>query len=197
MKSFLLRIVLLASLFVANTASATIIQASVVNPQTVLGSSVVVTISISGLDDPVPQSLAVFDIDLGFDPAILALTGVSYGHGLDVLSLGSLQFTTESFNLVNLLEISLDDAATLDALQGNAFQLAELTFSTIGIGSSDLVLTLNALGDPDGVSMSAQAIDGSVEVVAPPVEVPEPATPAMLLAALAALGAVNRRKESR
>ncbi|SEO08273.1 PEP-CTERM protein-sorting domain-containing protein [Duganella sp. CF517] len=197
MKFTFLRIVLLACLLSAQAASATVVQASAVNQQPVLGASVLVTISIAGLDSPSPQSLAAFDLDLSFDPTILALTGVSYGTGLDVLGLGSLQFTTESTHLVNLLEISLDDAATLSALQGESFQLVALTFSTIGVGTSDLALTLNALGDANGASIAAQGIDGSVQVIGPPLAVPEPGTPVMLLAGLAVLAAFNRRRRGR
>lgn len=194
MRSILFRVVLLACLLTGKVASATVIQASVHHSQTAVGSSVVVTISISGLDDPSPQSLAAFDIDLGFDPGILALTGVSYGTGLDVLGLGSLQLTTETLGLVNLLEISLDDAASLQAYQQDAFHLAQLTFSATGVGGTDLILNLNALGDPDGRPITAEGMNGFLEVIASPVPVPEPPTLAMLLSSLVALLAARRRR---
>lgn len=114
-----------------------------------VGDAVSVDLRISGLGDGAAPSVGVFDIDFTFDPSLLSFSTVSYGTGLDVLGLGSLQATTPGAGTVNLFELSFDTADDLNAFQSDSFTLATLTFNTLAFGASQLTLSLNAVGDAD------------------------------------------------
>jgi len=165
-----------------------------------LGSAATVALTISGLGDATAPSLATFDVDVTFDPTILAFASATYGDPalgdqLDASGLGSLFTTTLGSDFVNLFELSLDPAADLDAFQAGAFTLATLTFSTIGPGTSPLVLSVNALGDGDGDALIADAVGaGSVTATAPPTAAPEPPSVLLLAAGAAALAGVSAWK---
>jgi hypothetical protein len=150
-----------------------------------------VALQISGLGSGV--ALGVFDINLSFDPAILAFKGATFGdpilgEQLDVDSLGTLSFATPGAGTVELFDLSFDLTPDLVALQAPAFTLATLSFNTLGIGTSPLGLTVNALGDANGNSVTAQLVNGEVLVT------PEPAISLLVACGLAGLGgAVWRR----
>jgi hypothetical protein len=172
-----------------------------------LGDQAVVSLDISGLGSGSAPSVGVFDIDLSFDAAVLALSSVTVGDPvlgdqLDVFGLGSILGVTFGTGTVNVFEVSLDLPDDLNLLQADAFTLATFTFNTLAAGSSALGLTLNALGDADGLPLGATLTGGSVDVVGPeppppPVTVPEPSawtTYALLLAGLAGRVILQRRK---
>ena len=170
-----------------------------------LGSQAVVTLDISGLGSGAAPSVGAYDIDLSFDSSILALSSVVFGDPvlgdqLDVLGLGSILGATPGAGTVNVFEISLDFVDDLNQLQADSFTLATFTFDTLAAGSSALGLTLNALGDADGLSLDATLTGGSVDVVGsepPPVTVSEPsawATYVLLMAGLAGLGIFQGKK---
>ena len=151
-----------------------------------------VKLNISGLGAGVAPSLSGLDVDIGFDPSVLSFTSVVFGTGLDLLGLGSVTQVTPAANSVNLLELSLDSVADLNALQPAAFTLATLTFATAGVGTSPLTIAVNALGDAVGDPLMATVSPGSVTVNA--VAVPEPATWLLVLSGLLAIGAVGRAR---
>jgi len=168
-----------------------------------LGNQAVVSLDISGLGSGVAPSVGAFDIDLSFDSSILALNSIVFGDPLlgdqlDLFGLGSILGASFGGGTVNVFEISLDFADDLNLLQADAFTLATFTFDTLAAGSSVLGLTLNALGDADGLPLEATLTGGSVDVaVPPPVSVPEPsawATYVLLVAGLAGLMISQRRK---
>jgi hypothetical protein len=169
-----------------------------------LGSQAVVTLDIAGLGSGAAPSVGAYDINLSFDSSILALSSVVFGDPvlgdqLDVLGLGSILGATPGAGTVNVFEISLDFVDDLNQLQADSFTLATFTFDTLAAGSSALGLTLNALGDADGLPLEATLTGGSVDVTAapPPVSVPEPsawATYTLLLAGLAGLAIFQRKK---
>ena len=153
-----------------------------------VGGTFTFDLQVSGLGGG--TSLGVYDIDLGFDPALLAFSSVVFGGGLDALGLGSLQAVTAGTGVVNLFELSLDSATDLTALQPSAFTLASLTFSALSPGNGLLSLTVNALGDANGDALLASVQGGQFKVAAP---VPEPATYSMMIAGLCILGLFIRR----
>jgi hypothetical protein len=164
-----------------------------------LGSSAQVAIKISGLGDSLAPSLGTYDLNVNFNPAVLSFNTVSFGDPilgdqLDLFSLGSLIITTPGAGYVNLFELSLDSAADLDSLQASDFILATLTFDTLGVGTSPLSFTVNALGDSNGDSLTADNGSGSVTVDAAR-SVPEPSTLLLLGSGLAGLVAFRRRQQ--
>lgn len=158
-----------------------------------VGDVVTVDLQISGLGIGSAPSLGVFDIDFGFDPALLSLSSVLYGIGLDVMGLGSLQATTPGVGSVNLFELSFDSADDLNALQSDSFTLATLNFNAIALGSGFFSLSFNAVGDAYGDALAVTSLGGSVTVAA---AVPEPETWALVLAALVMLGLTTHRGKS-
>lgn len=158
---------------------------------TTSGAQFVVDLQISGLGNGTAPSVGTFDLDLGFDPLLLSFVDATYGTGLDVLGLGSLQFTTPGTGTVNLFELSFDSASDLNTLQPASFMLATLTFEALADGTSPLTINLNALGDADGASLAATLTNGSVTIGAPSSAIPEPST--FTLAALALGGLAVQR----
>ena len=134
-----------------------------------LGSTVDVGIRISGLGDFTAPSIAVFDLNVTFDPTILDFTGALFGDPvlgdqLDLWELGSFTAATPSSGLANIFELSLDLPGDLDDLQASDFTMATLSFDAVGIGTSSLGLFANALGDSWGDPLSANLGTGSVTV---------------------------------
>ena len=181
----------LAVAFASSAALAISIEFVPSSQSVAAGSPVDVAIRITGLGNLSAPSLGTFDLDVGFDPAILSFSSVSYGDPalgdqLDLLGLGSLTATTPGVGSVNLFELSLDLASDLDTLQAGDFTLATLTFDTASAGASALTITVNALGDALGDPLTASLGSGSINV-------PEPALLLLLGAGLAgALGSGRR-----
>ena len=164
------------------------------------GSSLDVALVISGLGDGAAPSLGTFDVNVSFDQSILSFSTVAFGPFLgDPSLLESINSfdDTSTPGIVNLYALSLleGDSTTcifcippyLDDLQPASFTLATLTFSALSVGTSPLGITLNALGDANGGTLTADLVGGSVNVNADnnPGSVPEPA--AWLLLGLGAL----------
>lgn len=162
-----------------------------------LGEPAVVDIIISGLGDFAPPSLSIFDLDVSFDNSILGFGSVTFGDPmlgdqLDPLGLGSITADTPGVGTVNLFELSFDDPLTLDTLQAGSFTLATLSFDTLGLGTSPLGLTINALGDASGDPLEqVRADSGAVSVV------PEPATFLLMGAGLAGIAGLRRKRPSK
>ena len=189
----------LAILVMANSAQATSLSFSPASQEVALGSPVTVDLMISGLGNGTAPSLGTFDLDVSFDPAILSLNGVFFGDPtlgdqLDLTGFGLLlpPVSTPGVGSVNLFELSLDSAQDIDLLQNSSFILASLTFGSIGVGITDLGITINNLGDSMGESLTADVDSGSVTVAGAPI--PEPATVLLLAAGLGGLGFVRRRR---
>ncbi len=153
------------------------------------GEDVDVDLVISGLGDPGPPSLGVFDLDLKYDPAVLAFQAVVFGDELQVLGLGSIQMVDATTpGSLGLFELSLDPPADLDALQAGSFSLATATFVAAGDGMTPLTLDSVVLGDALGDPLAADLVGADVAVV------PEPG--AAVLFAIGAL-VVGRRAAGR
>lgn len=136
-------------------------------------------------------ALGAFDFNLTYDASLFGFSGSSFGKGLDVFGLGSIQNLTPSSGALNFFELSLDSAADLLANQSmTSFKLATLSFTPQGTGNARFGLTVNALADAAGDSLVASATGALVNVTA----VPEPSSYAMLLAGLGMLALAKRRR---
>jgi len=188
MNRFLCALALSAAAVSANAATISVDPAS---QSTTVGSTVSATIRISDLAGGTAPSLGGFDLNLSFDAAVLSFSGLSYGTGLDVLGLGSIQFSdTATAGLLNVGEISLDAESDLDTLQPGAFALFTVTFQAIAAGASGLNLQINSLADAAGLALSATTAGGSVGVA----PVPLPAAAWLLFSGLAGLAGISRRR---
>ena len=175
-------------LFFVNPSNAILIEFDPASQGVPVGNPVDVDLTISGLGDFASPSLGAFDLDISFNPALLAFSNVIYGDQLDILGLGSVQITTPGVVNVNLLELSLDLPSDLDTLQAGSFTMATLTFDTLAVGTSSLDITINALSDAFGDPLFADVQSGSISPV------PEPATILLLVSGMAGLGMFGRRK---
>jgi len=196
---FLLSFILLRTPPAVQAVSLAVLPGS----QSVLrGTPVAVDLVISGLGDHTAPSLAVFDLDLTFDSAILSLSQVVFGGFLgapdtDPSPLVSTSVETQIAvdssipGMLNLVEISLleADSATcvfclppyLADVQPASFTLATLTFDTLATTTAPSLvhLAVNVLGDANGdpLVLAVTPDASTITVLAPPSgQVPEPAT---------------------
>lgn len=168
-----------------------------------VGNAVEIEVVISGLGDVSAPSLSTFDLDVNFDPSILAFSSATFGDPilgdqLDLLGFGSLTDVTAGAGTVNLFELSFDLPSDLDSLQPDSFTLATLNFNAIGVGSSPLAIsTVNALGDANGLPLLIEAVSGAnVEVTPSTATVPEPSLSLLSLFSALGVGGFLLRKQS-
>jgi len=151
------------------------------------------------------EILTGFDIDLSYDPAVLGLTSLAFGTGLNKGNpADSLQWQSASPSpgTLNAAEVTWLPDADLITDQPDDFVLFSLGFAGIAPGTSALRLTLHTLSghaepDPSSpcppcmqlpVELFADSLgDASATILAPPPgDIPEPSMPS--LAFLAMLG---------
>lgn len=198
MKKTLLSLLVLAVLLCFSTADSHAVTLSFdpVDQDVDLGNQAMVDLVVSGLGDYAPDSLSTFDLDITFNPTVLAFNDASFGDQLDLFGFGSYSMITPGIDSVNLYELSFDFPGDLDALQAGSFTLASLSFDTIAAGSSPLGIDIYALGDTWGNPLTARTIDGTVNVTGnDQAPIPEPATIVLLGSGLAGMGFFRRKRK--
>ena len=161
-----------------------------------VGESVEIQLTVSGLGDGAAPSLSVFDLDLLFDPALLAVSSVAYGDPIlgDQLDLDGFGPVTATMpagpGALNLFELSLDAPATLDADQAAAFVLATVELTTLAAGTSVLGIDVIDLGDAFGNPLPAEVMPGELTIGA---AVPEPTSLVLFPIGLLAVRFARRR----
>jgi hypothetical protein len=176
---------------VAVEASAAMLTVSPQASSATVGAPIAVDVLVSGLVDGAAPSLGAYDVAVAFDGAVLALSGVDFGSGLDLAGLGSIRnFDATVAGTVSVFEVSLDEIAALDLLQSGSFRLFTLLFDASAVGTSALSLSINALGDAAGSALTAGVTNSTVSVSA----VPLPAAAWLLLSGIGGLGMLRRRR---
>ena len=197
MKQLLVRLCSLAMVFGCGSMLAGVVI-SVEPPYQAVpnGSAVFVSLQISGLGAFTAPSLGAFDLDLRFDPSLLAFDGFVFGDPvlgdqLDLSGFGSLTDTggTPGSGDVNIYEVSLDSVTDLDDLQEPTFTLGVFEFQSLHLGVSALFIDINALGDASGDPILPRTDRGGVISITP-----EPGSITLVAATLIALVLGGRRR---
>lgn len=148
--------------------AAVILSIDPLSQNVALGSPASFNLNISGLGSGI--ALGTYDIDIGFNSSLLSYDMTTFGNQLDLFGLGDIQTVTTGAGKVNLFELSLDSTNDLNNLQSHNFTLATLIFNTLATGeNSPITLSVNALGNADGNSISANLDNGSVSINAVPI----------------------------
>lgn len=140
---------------------------------------------ISGLGSYEAPSLGAFELDIMFDQNILAFESLIFGP---YLGYSDSSVDTATPGVVGLDEVSLIPDSTLDLLQPASFNLANLTFTMINLGFSDLILENVVLSDPFGQVITEPMLQGAK--VYP---VPVPCTFLLLLGGVAGLAGLRKK----
>jgi hypothetical protein len=152
------------------------------------GGVATIDLSISGLGSG--TQLGGYDLNVGFNPGIVSFASAAFGDPklgdqLNLEGFGTFSSATPGSGTVDLAELSFDSAAVLQSSQASAFTLVQLTFDAKSVGTSALDLSINAVSDAFGNSLTPALSNGSITVTgvtaAPEID------PTSALAALALL----------
>jgi hypothetical protein len=161
-----------------------------------VGATGIVDVVASGLTHAVDGgSIGGYDLNVSFDPSLLAYSSTTFGTGLNVSGLGDIQSSGVSApGQLETLEVSFDTAQALAALQPNSFVLFSLAFTGLAPGTSALTLGTLSMSDAGGNPLGADVHDASVNVT----PVPLPAAVWLLLSAVGgAYGVTLRHSRAR
>jgi hypothetical protein len=168
-----------------------------------------VDVRVVGLEDIAP-ALAVSDYDLqvAFDPLVLAPGSVDFGSGLGDGVTTSIRGDSAAANGHEVFEVSLLPYAFLRGLQGNGFTLATLSFTALQSGVTTLRFDalasqiLDTIVDDSGLPANVASPDcaancatlGAASITIASRAVPVPATLLLVLGSVLSWAAIPRRR---
>ena len=162
-----------------------------------VGGTVSVDVVASDLVGGAAPSLGAYDLNLAFDPSVLSFGSISFGTGLSVTGVESIQGSDLSAGVINPFEVSFEDTADLNSLQADAFTLFTITFNAASAGTSLLSLSVNDLASADTFTpLVADVLNGASVTVAGAPAVPLPAAGWLLISGLASTGLFARRRRT-
>jgi parallel beta-helix repeat protein len=180
---------LLACLAQAPAAHAALLSLQPFDTLAENGDTVSLDLMVSGLGNFGPDSLGAFDIFVGYDTAALSFAGYTLGNLLGRVDLFEAIDASGGAGggAVNIAEVSLLSATSLNTLQPGQFVLASLRFDVLDLnaGASTALSILQGalLADAAG---SRLAISGTTQAtISSRAAVPLPGTLLLLLSALA------------
>ena len=158
-------------------------SASTVNP----GDSVTLNLNIVGLGSPGSMEVGSFDSFIGFNPALLSPTGVTFTTllGDPDLFLAITDFNTGP-GFAEAVDVSLIDTADLDSMQPSSFTLATYSFTALEAGTVDFGYLGGPVDNGDGT-----LIAGTKSVI------PEPSSLLLILSGLAGASCWKLRRKIR
>ena len=194
---------LLAALAIICMAQASTVHAALLSlePDTALvdnGDTVSLALVVSGLGNFSADSLGAFDVSVAYDAAALSFANYTLGD----FFLGDTSLFTaldvsggDSGGEVNVAQVSLLSAATLNTRQPDSFILAFLNFDVIGLtagASTEVSLPGNAvLGDQNGSALPVTTGRSATITT-----VPVPGTLLLMLGGLLGWNAAARARKS-
>jgi len=131
------------------------------------GTTVSVTVTVMGIEALTEPSLGAFDLDLGYDPAVLAFSDVEFGTFLGG-PIQSIQDEVAAGGVVDFAEVSLlFPNVLLQNLQPDSFLLATVHFASLASEATLTTLTLSQalLSDGNGQRI-AVSLPVSIELEA-------------------------------
>ncbi len=146
-----------------------------------LGAQVALTVQVS---DVLPAGLGGYDFTLRFDPAVLGFARVQDAQHLGAaIGLAA----NDVGGGVLLSDFSFELTSDLLALQAPAFDLFTIYFDALGVGTSALDIDALSTFDADGNAVAYNAVGASVTVAPRGIQLPEPASLALVMLALLAM----------
>jgi hypothetical protein len=183
---------LLLAIGLVPSAEAFTIEIVPQSPGVDLGGTFTVDVRASDLVDGGAPSIGSFDLNVLFDAAILSVSSVTFGSGLDLAGFGTVNDVADSTpGLLSAFEVSFDSVADLNTLQPGAFTLFTITFLANASGTSALDLSVNAIANAEGQALVPDTLSNASVTVAP---VPLPAAGWLLLSSIAGAGYFFRRQ---
>ena len=160
----------------------------------VAGQQFTLVVIVSGLS--AGQAIGGFDLDLVFNPLLLAPDYVTFGDRLGTLNVDQITSALLSSGRIDFAAVSLMDELSLLGLQSGPFMLAQMVFNALAPGSSaidfdDLTAPGLLLSDQFGNAIAVTGGSGSIVRVTQIAEIAEPPTVLLLMSGIVI--AIGRR----